>query len=255
MRYLVVDNSKPNRNQFTLELLTALKVLCGDTHTVVHCTTCEETIREVQQDDVDGVFLSGSSMNLSQPNTIQILKKNTSTLLRLGRIPVLGICFGMQLICTLYGGKVARLVDPVEEVLSLSVKPGSVLFKRMRVNTKVTLSHQDYVCSLPLDFKSFSEYKGRHMVVENETLFRFGVQFHPERTVPGETECVLRNFLDFTALVKPRVYRDLYDAVWLLQHKKSINVVKKAYPSIPIEVLMSEWRRYLHLTGNSAIMI
>ena len=187
MRVLLVDNTKAGKCDFTLKLEALLE-------TMVEIVRFEDTT-----DDFDAAILSGSSLNLSEPNRMEWYHKSINVLLRMGPRPVLGICFGMQLICSAYGGKVGRLRSKQQSQPSIDVRSGSMLLNGEACSMRVTLSHQDYVSVVPPGFVSYSE-RGDHIhIVESLEFMRFGVQFHPECLVPLETRCVLRNFLAFAA--------------------------------------------------------
>jgi GMP synthase (glutamine-hydrolysing) len=193
MRVLLVDNTKADKCDFTLKLEALLE-------TMVEIVRFEDTT-----DDFDAAILSGSSLNLSEPNRMEWYHKSINVLLRMGSRPVLGICFGMQLICSAYGGKVGRLQSKEQCQPSIDVRAGSVLLNGEACSMRVTLSHQDYVSVVPPGFVSYSR-RGEHIqIVESLEFMRFGVQFHPECAAPLETRCVLRNFLAFAAR---RVTRD-----------------------------------------------
>ena len=114
MKILLIDNTKPEKDHFTQQLDERLKELLGRQGEVVRCTTAEDVLRAtyINEDAFDAAVLSGSSLNLSQPQCVGIISKSTSALLRMAHIPILGICFGMQLMCSVYGGNVRRLDAP-----------------------------------------------------------------------------------------------------------------------------------------------
>ena len=258
MKVLLIDNTKDSQDEFTQQLFRTLSSIIPNGN-VVRCSTSDEVMDEVEMGDVSAVVLSGSSLNLSQPNTLGIIRKNTSTLLRVGDIPVLGICFGMQLLCNLYGGTVKRMKKAVKEEVDICVKSGSVLLNRRSTCIRVTLSHQDCVHTLPRDFTSFSEHEGRIMLTENEKLMRFGVQFHPEKQAVGEQENVLSNFIHFVTFTRPSVFRGIAevhnDAIRLLASTKNLYAVEREFPDIPREDLMAAWRKHLKDSGQSAYLL
>ena len=131
----------------------------------------------------DAAILSGSSLNVSQPTKLDHVKKSICTLIRLQDIPILGICFGMQLMCHAYGGCVKRLIEPIKCEQVIEVSKDSALLNGKETKLKVVLSHQDFVEYLPSDFKSFSSSNGCIQIMECISLLRFGVQFHPERPI------------------------------------------------------------------------
>ena len=198
MRILLIDNTKADSAHFTRLLEKRLSNLIGKTN-VITCSTIQEVVTSINDDanSIDAAILSGSTLNLSQPNRIEHMRKSLSALLRLPNVPVLGICFGMQLIAMTYGGLVRRLNSGYAREAAIHVSADSVLFHGTPRQTFVTLSHQDYVEQAPVDFNVFSVYEGCVQVIESLRLLRFGVQFHPEKVADGATACTLLNFCRF----------------------------------------------------------
>ena len=194
MKLLLVDNSKANLCEFTRILESKLTNM---TSSLTCCQTIDEVIKFTNECQYDAVILSGSSLNLSQPQKFNNIHKSVAVLLRLSNIPILGICFGMQMISTAYGGCVKRLVNTVNEEKTIHIKKGSVLLNGEACNMTVTLSHQDFVENIPSDFKSYSKLSDVHQVIESVKFQRFGVQFHPERKAQNENICILDNFLKY----------------------------------------------------------
>ena len=193
MKILLVDNTKNNLCNFTRLLEQKLR---NFTKNLVVCDDIKK-INEILTESFDAIVLSGSSLNLSQPNKIEYFNKSVNILLRFPNIPVLGICFGMQLIVSSYGGHVSRLENNNNKEVAIRVDKNSILFGGVSVSVKVTLSHQDYVNIVPPDFEVYSKHGDSVQVVESLKYLRFGVQFHPEKNIKGEEICVLSNFFKF----------------------------------------------------------
>ncbi len=193
MKILLVDNTKKNLCDFT-RLLE--KRLYSFTNDLVVCDDIEK-INCILSEKFDAIILSGSSLNLSQPNKMDFFSKSVNMLLRFPNIPVLGICFGMQLIVASYGGHVSRFEKVRDNIHTIKIEKNSVLFGGTPGSLKVTLSHQDFVDSVPPDFHTYSKDGESIQVVESLKHLRFGVQFHPEKKVEHETVCVLENFFNF----------------------------------------------------------
>ena len=168
---------------------------------VIRCSTTKEVLEQITLHDFDAAILSGSSLNLSQPTRIQYTRKSILALLRLTDIPVLGICFGMQLIASMYGGVVERLNLSRETEETIKVNEGCVLLRGECKTIKVTLSHQDFVKQLPTDFVEYSKCGECIQIMECLKYLRFGCQFHPERKPKNESICVLKNFFNFVILI------------------------------------------------------
>ena len=116
-------------------------------------------------------------------------------MLRLG-IPVLGICYGMQLACKLLGGEVrpARAREYGRTVLHV-LKPER-LFERLPTELTVWNSHGDQVQEVSDDFQSLARTATcPYAAVKHKDSDFYGVQFHPEVTHTPQGGEILRNFL------------------------------------------------------------
>ena len=110
-------------------------------------------------------------------------------------IPVLGICYGMQLIAHHLGGKVdpghAREYGPA--VLTVSEPTG--LFEGLHVELPVWMSHGDRVTEMPPGFRSLASSGNSPVAAFTDDHGIFGIQFHPEVVHTPSGREVLRNFL------------------------------------------------------------
>ncbi len=149
------------------------------------------TPAEISAAGYRGIVFTGGPNSVYAENAPRI----DSAVLSLG-IPILGICYGHQLLCFLAGGTVAPSEKGSEYgKTELTVKPG-VLFRDVPETSVVWMSHTDAVAAPPVGFTVIaSTEKCPVAAVCDEDRRLFGVQFHPEVThsVCGET--VLRNFL------------------------------------------------------------
>jgi GMP synthase (glutamine-hydrolysing) len=114
---------------------------------------------------------------------------------RLG-IPVLGVCYGMQLMAKLLGGRVHRSERREYGFAQLSAKAGSPLFNGLKNGTQVWMSHGDEVARMPKGFRAIGRTKNAPVAsMEDDTRSLYGVQFHPEVIHTVEGSKVLKNFL------------------------------------------------------------
>lgn len=119
-------------------------------------------------------------------------------------VPVLGICYGMQLIARDLGGDLVPLDHREYGPAQLQIqKPSSPLFDSVPTDSRVWMSHGDTVVELPSGFEriaSTTTCKAAAMADERRKIY--GVQFHPEvvHTVHGKR--VLKNFLHRVAGIK-----------------------------------------------------
>lgn len=98
-------------------------------------------------------------------------------------IPILGICYGAQLIAHKLGGNVAKSGKEEYGAATLSANPTSPLFKNISNNSTIWMSHRDYIDKLPEGFKvSGSTLSCPIAAMENVEKGIFAFQFHPEVT-------------------------------------------------------------------------
>lgn len=110
-------------------------------------------------------------------------------------IPILGICYGMQLICHLLGGRVASC--PKSEYGTLdALLYDSPLFSGVTGQNRVLMSHTDMVCELPRGFRSIARTElCENAAIENPERGIYGVQFHPEVENTKNGLKIIYNFL------------------------------------------------------------
>lgn len=155
----------------------------------------EITPEEIQAFDgkypVKGIILSGGPSSIYQKNAPRCDRK----ILELG-VPVLGICYGHQLIAHYVGGNVRKSKKMEYGVAEVSVDKRDAILKGHERKEKVWMSHGDTVFSLPRDFDALAHTRNcpisafRH--VEKPI---YGVQWHPEVVHTPKGKLLLKNFI------------------------------------------------------------
>lgn len=136
------------------------------------------------------IILSGGPQSVVNLNSSEFEKK-----LKAYPHPVLGICYGMQLMAKVYGGSVLSSKSREYGVHSVSIE-NSELLKGMS-QTSVLLSHGDHVDQAPEEFRITAKTTNQVIaMIESAKLNRFGVQFHPEVKHTKEGSVLLQNFLE-----------------------------------------------------------
>ncbi len=110
-------------------------------------------------------------------------------------IPLLGICYGLQLLAHFLGGKVESAARREYGLAQLKIDQNEDLLKNVSQLTQVWMSHGDALHALPAGFQVLAETaNSKFAAVANRERKLYGVQFHPEvaHTVEGKT--ILRNF-------------------------------------------------------------
>ena len=143
---------------------------------------------------VKGIILSGGPLNVYEINKYSFDKKIIES-----EIPVLGICFGHQILSKLNGGKVKQSKHREFGLANIYKKKDSLLTKNFfsRKNTvKVWMSHADQVSKLPKNFSVIaSSQNSKFAIVENKLKKFYGVQFHPEVTHTENGKKLISNFI------------------------------------------------------------
>ena len=111
-------------------------------------------------------------------------------------VPVLGICYGMQLMGVMLGGSVDRAGQREYGKIDLKVNTGSVLFEGIETETTCWMSHTYFVNSLPEGFANIASSSNcPQAAMENPGKKFYGVQFHPEVMHTPRGRDILNNFL------------------------------------------------------------
>jgi GMP synthase (glutamine-hydrolysing) len=147
-----------------------------------------ERIRELAP---RGIILSGGPASVYEAGA----PRCDPGLFRLG-IPVLGICYGMQLACDALGGRVGRAASREYGRAVLDVVEADGLFAGVAPRTEVWMSHGDQVNGLADEFVPLARTSTCPLAaVRHRTLPVFGLQFHPEVTHTAAGGDILGNFL------------------------------------------------------------
>jgi GMP synthase (glutamine-hydrolysing) len=138
-----------------------------------------------------GIILSGGPMSVKDDGAPCIDEE----ILSLG-IPVLGICYGLQLISYTLGGIVEKAHKREYGKSSFFILEENPLFDGIPEESTVWMSHGDHVQTLPTGFKKIgSSPNTENCAIASESKPIFGVQFHPEVYHTGYGKEILSNFL------------------------------------------------------------
>ena len=138
-----------------------------------------------------GIILSGGPASVYE----QTAPKCDPGIFQLG-IPVLGICYGMQLACESLGGQVARATAREYGRAACEVLDHELLLAGVPGQTEVWMSHGDQVAEVSADFLPLARTATCPLAaVRHRTLPVFGLQFHPEVTHTPAGSTILANFL------------------------------------------------------------
>jgi len=156
---------------------------------------------EITNINPKGIITSGSPDSVLDSNS----RKPAAAIYQMG-IPVLGICYGMQLMASQLGGKVARCEVPEQKViLPVTITDKCDLFPEGTPQLKAWFYHEDCVVSMPSDFQIVAHARGSRLAaVCNPKRKLYGVQFHPERFDKApEAAIVFDRFVNKIVLGRP----------------------------------------------------
>jgi len=142
--------------------------------------------------DIKGVILSGSPHSVRQENPL-----NPDLSAIKGKLPLLGICYGAQLLAHFYGGEVGKSNSREYGRANLSfVEDNNPLFKTISNESQVWMSHADTILKVPENYNviaSTHDVKVAGFAINNEQTW--GIQFHPEVFHSSEGATLLQNFV------------------------------------------------------------
>ena len=146
----------------------------------------------VDDPSVIGVILSGSPYSVHDPEAFRVDLSQF-----VGRLPVLGICYGAQFISHSNGGKVERTNTREYGRANLQTfDANNPLFKGFEPNSQVWMSHGDTITALPADchvIASTADVEFAAYASDKNPLW--AVQFHPEVFHTTQGKQLLRNFV------------------------------------------------------------
>ncbi len=148
------------------------------------------TPEQIKQEGYKGIIFTGGPNSVYEEKSPRCSKE----VLELG-IPVLGICYGAQLIAYLLGGEVCK-AESISEYGRIGLETREdILFKGMPSFSECWMSHTDYIKVLPEGFEVTATTANCPCAGMSNKKDIYAVQFHPEvtHTVYGKT--ILHNFL------------------------------------------------------------
>ena len=152
-----------------------------------HSTGIEEILHEKPK----GIILSGGPSDLTEENAPCL----AADILSIG-IPVLGICYGMQLISQMKGAELERADHREYGHTRIEADTDTALFRGTPVDQKVWMSHGVRLKSMPSGFKTIASSAGCPIAaMSNDEERIYGLQFHPEVFHTENGIEILQNFL------------------------------------------------------------
>jgi len=149
------------------------------------------SIDQIRTMKPEGIILSGGPSSIYEKGSPKIDK----TVFDL-KIPILGICYGMQFMVDALGGTVKQARKREYGFAELKTKRRTGLFKKVSGITQTWMSHGDSITKLPAGFSITASTQNTKIAAATDSKRkRYGLQFHPEveHTLQGKT--MIRNFL------------------------------------------------------------
>ena len=179
---IIIINCGSQFTQLIARRLREMKI-----HSVI--LNWDKTIDEILTYQPKGIIISGGPDSVNAPDSIMIDEK----IFEIG-CPVLGICYGMQLIAKVLGGEVNSEKSPEYGVTEILRTHESMLISSEKFNA--LMSHGDNVSKLPEGFIETSKTQsGIISSIENKDKKIFGLQFHPEVINTEKGDEIIKNFV------------------------------------------------------------
>ena len=149
------------------------------------------SIEKIKAKNPKGIIFTGGPASVYGENSPKCAKE----IFEMG-IPVLGICYGMQLMTHILGGNVARAEKREYGTTNVEIDNKSVLFEGFENTNGFLMSHTDFVEKLPDGFKNIAKTSScPNAAMENKEKKLYGIQFHPEVNNSENGTLVIKNFL------------------------------------------------------------
>lgn len=148
-------------------------------------------LEKIKEEKPAGIILSGGPMSVNDDGAPSISKE----IFQLG-IPILGICYGLQLMSKLLGGKVEPAVDREYGKAQLEILDDDFLLMGVKDGSIIWMSHGDFVTEFPEGFHLTAKTENSPLcAISNPEKKIYGVQFHPEVTHTEYGKTILNNFV------------------------------------------------------------
>ena len=159
---------------------------------IVNCDITPGEIRELNKTlNVKGLILSGGPWSVYEKHAPKI----NSEILEMG-IPILGLCYGHQIIVHFTGGKVKPGKKKEYGIAYITINKPIGILENLNKKEKVWMSHGDMVIELPKDYEMIAYTESCPIAAfKNKTNQIYGLQWHPEVVHTENGRKMLRNFI------------------------------------------------------------
>ena len=180
------------------------------------------SLEEIKKNLPQAIIFSGGPSSVYEENAPKISPQIFDL-----NIPILGICYGEQLICDILGGKVEKSFEREFGKAEIEiVKKDSKFFKDFQ-NNQVWMSHGDHISKIPQGFEVIATTpKAPFAGIANEDKKIYGVQFHPEVYHSIDGAKILKNFVVEIAGCKPDWSMKNFKDEQIIEIKKIVGAKK-----------------------------
>jgi GMP synthase (glutamine-hydrolysing) len=170
-----------------------------ESHVFSEVVSCQISLAELLAKKPSGIILSGGPASVYEKDAPLCDKELFSC-----SIPVLGICYGMQLMTHLLGGKVEKSLRREYGRADIVITGASDLFASIGKTTSVWMSHGDQIARLPKGFDVIAQTANApSAAIKDRKRPFFGLQFHPEVAHTAAGMRILQNFIYSICGCKP----------------------------------------------------
>ena len=153
----------------------------------------------IMKNDPAAIILSGG------PKSVNDNTASYTELIFESNIPILGICYGLQLMVKKHGGKIDSEGSGEYGLANVDIKNENILFSSCKNTSKVWMSHGDKALRVPKKWKLLAvSSNGVIAAIANEENNRFATQFHPEVSQTENGKTIIKNFLFKIAKCSPK---------------------------------------------------
>jgi len=143
--------------------------------------------------EFSGVIISGGPDSVFRDGS---LKADPRLFLENGSIPVLGICYGMQLMNFYYGGTVEKLSVREDGQTRIEIDNTVDIFTGLESEEDVLLTHGDSVTTVPDNVAVIGRSSVAISAIKHKELQQYGLQFHPEVDLTVNGRQIFKNFIE-----------------------------------------------------------
>ena len=149
------------------------------------------SIEKIKEKSPKGIIFTGGPSSVYSEDAPKCDKR----IFDLG-IPILGICYGMQLMTSVLGGSVKKAQTREYGATEVNIDITSPLFQGFGSTNQFLMSHTDFVETVPKGFKNIGSTSScPNAAMENQSKNLYGIQFHPEVNSSINGTKVIKNFL------------------------------------------------------------